>query len=312
MSISFNEEQRIFYLDGRDCTYAFSLNNFDYAEHLYFGKKIAHDDIMVINSVGGASTHFALAPGKNIGYMSTSTEFNFFGCSDYREPTLLVKNASGDFITELLVEGYEILDKKPAIKGMPSLDGTDSQTLVVHLADNFAGFKADLYYTVYPELNIVARRIVYKNVSDEVKFLERAYSFTFRLPGNNYEMLSLYGVWAGERAEQRIPLHRGVVSIDSKRGMSSAALNPFMAILAKGTTENVGEVYGVNLIYSGSFSLKAEVETSGNTVLCGGINDFAFSWKLESGEEFETPEVVLAYSCQGLNGMKSDRSHVVL
>ena len=31
--------------------------------------------------------------------------------------------------------------------------------------------------------------------------------------GNDYDMLSLYGVWGGERATQRTPLHHGVVSI---------------------------------------------------------------------------------------------------
>ena len=34
-----------------------------------------------------------------------------------------------------------------------------------------------------------------------------------------------------------------------------------------------------------------------------GINPEDFSWHLEPGESFQTPEAVLVYSCQGLGGM---------
>ena len=42
-----------------------------------------------------------------------------------------------------------------------------------------------------------------------------------------------------------------------------------------------------------------------NTRVQLGINPFNFSWLLEAGDEFNTPEVVLVYSNNGLNGMSS-------
>ena len=49
--------------------------------------------------------------------------------------------------------------------------------------------------------------------------------------------------------------------------------------------------------------LKAERNPDGTALVTGGVNDFDFSWVLEPGEAFETPEVVLACSDKGLGGM---------
>lgn len=38
-------------------------------------------------------------------------------------------------------------------------------------------------------------------------------------------------------------------------------LNPFFALLRKDTNEDQGEVYGVNLVYSGNFEGAIEVES---------------------------------------------------
>ncbi|MBU5873079.1 alpha-galactosidase, partial [Vibrio cholerae O1] len=34
-----------------------------------------------------------------------------------------------------------------------------------------------------------------------------------------------------------------------------------------------------------------------------GLNDFGFSWALQPGDTFYSPEAVMAYSRDGLNGM---------
>lgn len=266
---------------------------------MYFGDRIERDDIRYTAAEGRTSFE-ACAPSKCIGNLK-SPELAFFGLGDYREPTVQVQNAGGDRISELLFDGYEILTEKPPMKGMPSMSG--GETLLVHLKDALTGFAADLYYTVYSDVDVIARRAVYKNGGVAAVTLWRAYSFAFGLPAGAYDSLSLYGGWATERHIERVPLHHGVASIDSKRAASSAALNPFLAVLETGADEESGTVYGFGLIYSSSYVLKAEVASSGDVQVTGGINDFDFSWRLEPDETFETPEVVIAYSAQGLGGM---------
>lgn len=303
MAITFYEKSKTFFLDGKGITYAFKINEWDYAEHIYYGKTIAHDDLGYAMRETGCGGQNASVPGTlgNYGYHVCKPEISFFGTSDYREPTVHVLNPKGDRLTELLYDSHEILTEKPKISGMPSLTG--GETLVLHLKDRVNGFAADLYYTVYDDAPAIARRTVYKNGSNDTVYLDRAYSFTFALPESNYESLTLHGGWAKERSPERVKLHRGVTSIDSKRTSSSSGLNPFMALLTEGATETLGEAYGVSLIYSSSYAIKAEYAPNGLVYLTGGINDFDFRWKLGAGESLETPEAVLVYSANGIGEM---------
>lgn len=316
MSITFDQNTRTFYLDGSGVTYAFCINEANYAEHLYWGASISHDDLRYTCYRQPMAGFVTCPPGQDgmPSYQQYAPELAFGGTGDYREPAVLPVNDAGDRLCELLYAGHEILSVKPAMAGMPSLDG--GQTLVMHLQDRHTSFGADLYYTVYDDCAVIARRVVYRNDAATPITLRRAYSFTLAMPERNYEVISLYGNWASERRIQRTPLPHGVVAVDSKRGMTSHILNPFMAIAQTGATETTGEVVGLNLVYSSSFVLKAQGTSDGQTLVTGGIQDMDFSWELGPGETMETPEVVMAYSNTGLGGMsrafhRAYRAHLI-
>ena len=303
MAIVFNEKTKTFYLDGKDFTYAFKINEYDYAEHLYFGKKIDHDDLSHIGQWGRGSCRASMPGIKDASssYTNVMPEISFYGTGDYREPCVLVENKLGDRLCQLHYVSFEILSEKPKMKGMPSLSG--GETLVLHLIDKITNFGADLYYTVYDDASVISRRIVYKNGAKDKVVLKRAYSFTLAFENQEFDIITLHGGWASERNIQKTSLLHGVVSVDSKRTTSSSTLNPFMALTSKNADEDNGTAIGVNLVYSSSDVLKAEGSFEGRTIVTGGVNDFDFSYKLNSGEEFETPEVVIAYSSEGLGGM---------
>ncbi len=298
MAIRYIKETSTFFLDNKNMTYAFTITE-GFLNHLYFGKRIGYDDIRYTRNAGGNPLY--TLSGKGTIYEAHAPEISFYGTGDFHEPTVQVENMSGDRLCDLLFDGYEILESKPKISGMPSLDG--GETLVIHLKDRITDFAADMYYTLYDDADVIARRIVYKNMSNAPVTLNRAYSFTLELPERNYRIMSLYGAWASERAVEVTPTHHGVFSIDSKRTSSSNTLNPFMGVLSEGANETAGEVWGISLIYSSSFILKAEGTYNGDTYFTGGINDFDFSWSLEPGQSFETPEIAIAYSQEGLGGM---------
>ena len=306
MAITFIPETKTFFLDGQNVTYAFYINQAGFAEHLYYGRRIGHDDLTYTRRPGTNSFQPVARGCEGLrgglhGYIQYGAELTFFGTGDYREPTVLTHNAAGDRLSDLLYDGYDVLPEKPAIPGMPSLQG--GETLALHLKDTFTGFAADLYYTVYPDVDVIARRIVYRNQGAQAVTLRRAYSFALTLPGGEYDMLSLYGGWARERQIERTPLHHGVSVVDSKRTASSATLNPFMALLSPDATETQGDAYGFSLVYSSSYTLKAQRASTGEVLVTGGVNDFDFSWRLESGDSFSTPEIIIAYSDAGLGGM---------
>ena len=303
MGIFFEKTTKTFYLDGKGYSYVFKVNDYGVLEHLYFGKPIAHDDVSYTKHAGRNSAQ-ATMPGIDDGeafYNRIMPEIAFYGTGDYREPCFMVRTELGDRLCQAHYDSHEILETKPEICGMPSMSG--GETLLVHLKDDITGLALDVYYTPYCDAGVISRRIVYKNISDKTLNLLRAYSFTLNLAKNDYSVMSLHGGWSAERNIETIPMHRGVVSIDSKRTTSSATLNPFVALLDPKATEETGSVYGVNLVYSSSFALKVEGTAHGRTLVTGGINDFDFTWKLESGETLETPEAVIAYSSEGIGGM---------
>ena len=305
MAITFDKTSKTFYLDGAGVTYAFYINNYGYLEHLYFGKRIGHDLLLYTRGTDTGSAECTL-PGvfekKSIcTYNQMGSELTFSGTGDFRESCVHVKNPEGDRLSELHYHSHEILSEKPGMKGMPSLRG--GETLIVHLLDDITCFGADLYYTVYDDCSVVTRRIVYKNGGNEAITLDRAYSFAMTLPDGEYDMLTLFGGWSHERQQERTPVRRGISRIDSKRGSSSAVENPFLAVMAPETTESQGEVFGFNLVYSSSFALTVDRVPYAHLLVTGGINDYDFSWLLDAGEELETPEVVIAFSDEGLGGM---------
>ena len=298
MSIIFNESTKTFYLENGRITYAMRINA-GHLAHLYFGAYIPCDDILY-TVTGGSNPLYVVAPDGYI-HEGNAPEINTFGNGDYREPTLHVQNDAGDRICELFYLSHEIVNKKPQISNMPSLDG--GETLIIHMGDKVSDFYCDLYYTVYDDCDVIARRTVYKNGANTPVKLLRAYSFTLELPDKDYRALTLYGSWARERAVQITPMLNGVIQADSKRTSPSHTANPFMAVLAKDANENYGDVFGISLIYSSSFVLKMQGTHSGDTLITGGINDFDFSWTLEAGESLESPEVAIASSANGLGDM---------
>ena len=74
------------------------------------------------------------------------------------------------------------------------------------------------------------------------------------------------------------------------------------------TTEADGEAIGFSLVYSGNFIAEAEVDPFDTTRVRIGISPNTFSWTLEPGAAFTTPEAIVVHSDAGLGGM-SDALH---
>lgn len=89
------------------------------------------------------------------------------------------------------------------------------------------------------------------------------------------------GAWARERHIIRKEIRSGSQSIGSRRGSSSHAQNPFMALVRKDTTEQHGEVYGFSLIYSGNFLANVEVDMYENARSSNRYKPFDFTWLLK-------------------------------
>ena len=152
-------------------------------------------------------------------------------------------------------------------------------------------------------LQHLTRSVKIINESNEEVKITRILSANIDFRDSDYELIQLSGAWARERHIVRSKIRSGSQSVESRRGSSSHAQNPFMALVRKDTTEQNGDTYGFSLVYSGNFLANVEVDMYENARAQIGINPFDFTWILEEGEEFTAPEAVLVYSNEGLTGM---------
>lgn len=303
MAIVYNEQNKTFYLESKDVTYAFCISEYGFLNHLYYGKRIPQEDLRFGVALFDRGHGCALPGAKRREHSlnSYANEFPSYGHSDFRESMVAFCDESGVRVVNFVYDGHEIIKNKPELSGLPSVRG--GETLVIRLKEKRINATALLYYTVYEDLPVILRHVEFKNDGNKSFTIDRAYSFCLDMPDNNWEAITLPGSHLRERFIERTKLSHGIFSVDSKRGESSAQMNPFMALVRKNTDEEQGEAYGFNLVYSGDFVFKAQSEENDELRITGGINDFDFSWTLRPNERFVAPEIVMVYSDSGIGNM---------
>lgn len=227
-------------------------------------------------------------------------------CGDFREPAYEVLTPDGASMSSLRYKSYKIVNGKPKLAGLPATyvqSDQEARTLYVELEDEAVGLVVTLIYSVFEKYNVISRSVKFCNKSNKKIRLNRALSCSVDFNSSDYKLLHLAGAWARERSIVIEELNPGIKSIQSKRGASSHQCNPFIALLDKNADEDHGQIFGFSFVYSGNFLAQVEVDQFDALRVQMGINPYGFSWLLEVGEEFQSPEVVMVYSCDGLGGM---------
>lgn len=308
MSIQYDQQRSLFHLQAQDTSYVIHVTKTGYPAHLYWGKKIRG---MQLERLLELKERASFSPSTELDHLALSLdtlphEYPGYGNSDFRMPAYQVMLPNGTTVTDLRYESHSIRSGKPALAGLPSTyteSDDEAETLELTLKDELTGLAVILSYTVFESFNAITRsaRIV-NNGTDTLQLL-RAFSLSLDFAHDRFEMLQLSGAWTRERYVHTRKLEPGLQSVESRRGSSSHMQNPFVALLSEGANEDHGDVYGVNLVYSGNFTAGVEVDQFHSARLFMGINPFDFNWRLEPGEQFQTPEAVMVHSEDGLGGM---------
>ena len=297
-------KDNVFALSNRFFSYVFRVSPEGVLEHLHYGGRLnAPSDVAVHHLRTQREVASNFQGGKYFSLSDTPQEYPSFGTSDYRFPALHGRNADGNTIYSLIYKSYEITKTKPLLKKLPSARGGESETLIITLEDPLHKLTVELYYTVYEHHGVLVRSSKMINTGESELQLQHAFSSALDLPAHQYEIMHLHGTWAREFNEERISVPKGRFVVDSARGTSSSAHNPFIAILQKGTREEFGRVYATSLMYSGNFSLSVEKGEFDDVRVLAGINPFNFHWRLKPGKTFCTPEALHVYADSGLRGM---------
>lgn len=308
MAIRYDEATRTFHLQSGNVSYVMQVVRDGYLAHLYWGRKIRGTAIadMMPKSYRPSFNPNPFPEDETFSLDTLPQELPGYGTSDYRSPAFQVRLANGTTIAEFKVTGHRIVRGKPALEGLPAVyaeRADEAETLEIELEDAAAKLKLIASYTAFADSDAFARSVRLVNAGDEPVRVLRLLSASVDLPHSRYDAVHLWGTWARERHVARRALMPGVQAIESRRGSSSHQHNPFFALAAPETTEDFGDVYAMNLVYSGSFLAQAEVDQFASTRLSIGLNPFDFEWLLEGGESLQSPEAILVYSPDGLGGM---------
>jgi len=311
MLINFFEEQKVFHLKNEEISYVIKILKNGQLGHLYWGKKIEKAERLDRYDISQHRPYEAYALKDDTGFIleNIAREYPSFGQSDFREPAYQTEAENGSIISDLKYQDHQIYSGKKELAGLPSTyveKESEAETLEIILYDEVTDLEVVLSYTIFQDYPIITRSANFKNQGQQKLNLKRALSMSVDFENKDFELLQLSGAWGRERDIIRRPLEQGITRIDSKRGGSSHQQNPFVALVEPETDEYRGEAYGFSFVYSANFIAQAERNHYGKTRLTMGINSFTFNWLLESGESFQTPEVVMNYSDQGLNKMSQN------
>lgn len=295
--------EKQFHLKGKDFSYLFGADRFDYLSHRYYGAALSDDaDLRYLYQPHYKNDYTAQIDGARDRYSAIFPEYPVANYGEFRDYALCVEDARGCRVTDPRFESFEILAQKPEItSGIPTARG--GETLVISLWDATLALRVKLYYTVYEEENILTRRAVIENCGKEPIKLLRALSCSLDFFDHDFNVLTLSGGHHEERHERISSANYGKIVAGNSRGNSSHQHSPFIALLRPNVSEETGDVYACSLMYSSSHYECVEVDQYGKTRMLAGIQPETFTWKLESGEAFETPEAVLCYSDAGLGKM---------
>ncbi len=238
------------------------------------------------------------------------SEFSFFGSGDFRASALKIRNmTNGSDVTLFTYKSANILKGRVEIEGLPTVDADENtETLELVLFDDANNLELKLYYTLFSDCDIISRYFVLKNLGKDDVRIEKCMMGAVDIPTKDLNIISFYGCWGQERHYQRNKVVMGNQSMFSRRGSSSHNYNPFFMLCDNDATEESGNAYAFNIVYSGSFLNEVETDHYGYTRVLQGLGQECFNYLLKSGEEFHSPEAVMTFSANGI-GQASRNMH---
>ena len=289
----------IFKLDTPNTSYVLCVVDEEgFVGHLYYGSKIndCHlENLIRINEMPFVPSHNNRDRGSFLD--SFPMEYSTNGIGDYRESCLSIETEGGFEAVGLTYLSYDIVEGKNKILGLPATFGKkeDVNSLILHCIDKATGLNIDLIYSAFDDVDVITRSVKIINKSSENIYLTKVFSTCLDMDNKDFNVTSLNGSWARERHKETVPVGHNRLSIESFRGETSHQDHPFMMLSTPNTTDETGEVYAMNFVYSGNFKATVMNNQFDQIRMVMGIHPDNFKWKLLPDESFESPEVVMLF-----------------
>ncbi len=300
----------LFRLETLETAYLFRITAHGHLEHIYYGARLPQGDAASLMPKRNAVTGSSILYDESDDTYCLDTlclEWSGTGCGDYRQTPCELRMPDGTFASDFLYVSHEIHCGYIPMETLPSAYGEDADcdTLAIRLKDVAQDVFLTLYYTVYPNEDVMTRRAVLENGCAAPLSIRRLMSMQMDMIHRDYSLVTFDGAWIKETHRHDRRLQYGMFVNGSVTGASSNRHNPGFLLYEEGACEQYGNVYGFNLVYSGNHIGIAELSPSDLVRVQIGIHPQNFDWTLQSGERFETPEAVMTFSSSGFSGMSA-------
>lgn len=318
--IKYNQETNVFHLFNNEISYIIHLNGFLRLETLYFGEKLNNiDDILKSRVIYPDNTYLdkkmsIMTPAPSYFFPETMQEISSHAGADKRVSPIIIRHENGSYLTDFEYVKHKIYRGIKPIDELPSLDSPlerketlynkdNVDTLEVVLKDITSNIFLYEYISIYRDKNVIAKSFKIENKNKKAINLLKMASMQLDLPTSDYYFHHFKGHWARERKEEINKIYDGIQEISSNKGKSSHQENPFCFISKNENDYSSGETIGFNILYSGNWKISLEKTSYGTLHIVYGINDEDFNYVLGKNESFASPQAVISYSKDGIDGM---------
>ncbi|MBB5785485.1 alpha-galactosidase [Jiangella mangrovi] len=159
--------------------------------------------------------------------------------------------------------------------------------LAVLFRDDTGRLELVQHVLVRPDSDVVERWVDVRNVStDHEVRLGRVLSAAWSVHAPDGAVLHYpAGSWSHEFGPEAVPLRQGVLQIGSRYGVTGHLHAPAMTVTVPGRAD----AFGVQLAWSGSWTIAAEADPGGLLRVSAGIDDETTTVRLTPGRTFTTP-----------------------
>ena len=308
--VTISRLENYFVLTNQKISYILEILPDGTPAHVYFGKCLPHIDLQQLQYIcrreGKSAGTIKVYKGSSFSLADQMLEYPVYGTTSFQSPALMISVNQSPLYLNLSLQDYEI--HAACHNGQPEAMphcrfDEQAKTLVLHLMDETWKIGVDLLYTLTDDSAMVIRQTKVTNHGEQSIQIDKAASGALNVGGSDWDLVHFEGSWARERQQVRQHLVQGQVDVQSLYGSSSHQSNPYTVLVRAGAREDQEDAYGVNLVYSSSFLNEAMVNEFNTTRLISGIHPLTFAWTLRPGQTFTTPEMMMGYSDQGMDGL---------
>ena len=260
-------------IETKNTTMVLNVENNKQPQYVYYGTKLSGYDLQHLQVPRN---------GRMDAYPA-------YGMNCPAEAAIAMTHSDGNLSTELYVSG---INKQGDITK-------------INLKDPQYPVSVALCYKAYFDEDMIETWTEIKNDEAKPVTLTQFASISLPIRRGNVWLSHFYGSWANEARlveEPVLPGEKVIKNKDGSRNSHTDHAEVMFSLDGKGQ-ENMGDVIGAALCYSGNYQLKIDTDDTEYHYFFAGINPDNSAYHLKKGETFVTPKVALSFSKSGLSGV---------